>query len=155
MAGLNPSQQAAVDHRQGPLLILAGAGSGKTRVLTHRIAALLKEGVKPEAILAVSFTNKAADEMRERMEALVGRAQAKALVLSTFHSFGVRFVNEEKQTLGLGKRFVIFDQGDSMGVVKDVLRQLRESGAARRLDPGAIMARISKWKNEGLLPEAA
>jgi len=154
MAGLNPSQQAAVDHRQGPLLILAGAGSGKTRVLTHRIAALLKEGVKPEAILAVSFTNKAADEMRERMEALVGRAQAKALVLSTFHSFGVRFVNEEKQTLGLGKRFVIFDQGDSMGVVKDVLRQLRESGAARRLDPGAIMARISKWKNEGLLPEA-
>ena len=154
MAGLNPSQQAAVDHRQGPLLILAGAGSGKTRVLTHRIAALLSEGVKPEAILAVSFTNKAADEMRERMEALCGRARANALVLSTFHSFGVRFVNEEKAALGLGKRFVIFDQGDSMGVVKDVLRQLRESGAARKLDPGAILARISKWKNEGLLPES-
>jgi superfamily I DNA/RNA helicase len=154
MAGLNPSQQAAVDHRQGPLLILAGAGSGKTRVLTHRISALLNEGVKPEAILAVSFTNKAADEMRERMEALCGRARAKALVLSTFHSFGVRFVNEEKQALGLGKRFVIFDQGDSMGVVKDVLRHMRESGAARKLDPGAILARISKWKNDGLLPEA-
>ena len=154
MAGLNPSQQAAVDHRQGPLLILAGAGSGKTRVLTHRISALLNEGVKPEAILAVSFTNKAADEMRERMEALCGRARAKALVLSTFHSFGVRFVNEEKQALGLGKRFVIFDQGDSMGVVKDVLRGLRESGAARKLDPAAILARISKWKNDGLLPEA-
>jgi DNA helicase-2/ATP-dependent DNA helicase PcrA len=154
MAGLNPSQQAAVDHRQGPLLILAGAGSGKTRVLTHRIAALMNEGVKPEAILAVSFTNKAADEMRERMEALCGKKRAHALVLSTFHSFGVRFVNEEKAALGLGKRFVIFDQGDSMGVVKDVLRGLRESGAARKLDPSAILARISKWKNDGLLPDA-
>src|ERR1700754_1519895 len=153
MAGLNPSQQAAVDHRQGPLLILAGAGSGKTRVLTHRIAALMNEGVKPEAILAVSFTNKAADEMRERMQALCGRARAEALALSTFHSFGVRFVHEEKQALGLGKRFVIFDQGDSLGVVKDILRQLRASGAARKLDPNAILARISKWKNEGLTPE--
>jgi DNA helicase-2/ATP-dependent DNA helicase PcrA len=154
MAGLNPSQQAAVDHRNGPLLILAGAGSGKTRVLTHRIAALMQEGVRPEAILAVSFTNKAADEMRERMQALCGKQRAEALVLSTFHSFGVRFVNEEKAKLGLGKRFVIFDQGDSMGVVKDILRGMRESGAARRLDPAAILARISKWKNDGLTPEA-
>jgi DNA helicase-2/ATP-dependent DNA helicase PcrA len=152
MAGLNEAQQAAVDHRQGPLLILAGAGSGKTRVLTHRIAALLREGVRPEAILAVSFTNKAADEMRERMQALCGKARSEALVLSTFHSFGVRFVHEEKFTLGLGKRFVIFDQGDSMGVVKDILRHMRDSGAARRLDPAAIQARVSKWKNEGLLP---
>jgi superfamily I DNA/RNA helicase len=154
MAGLNPAQQAAVDHRQGPLLILAGAGSGKTRVLTHRIAALLNEGVRPEAILAVSFTNKAADEMRDRMQALCGKARAEALALSTFHSFGVRFVNEEKHALGLGNRFVIFDQGDSLGVCKDILRQLRESGAARRLDPTAILARISNWKNSGLLPEA-
>jgi superfamily I DNA/RNA helicase len=154
MAGLNAAQQAAVDHRQGPLLILAGAGSGKTRVLTQRIAALLREGVRPEAILAVSFTNKAADEMRHRMVSLVGKKQAEAVVLSTFHSFGVRFVHEEKVELGLGKRFVIFDQGDSLGVVKDVLRGLRESGAARRLDPAAILARISKWKNEGLLPDA-
>ncbi|HEX4354814.1 MAG TPA: UvrD-helicase domain-containing protein, partial [Polyangiales bacterium] len=154
MAGLNPSQQAAVDHRHGPLLILAGAGSGKTRVLTHRIAALLREGVPPEAILAVSFTNKAADEMRDRMQALCGKARAEKLVLSTFHSFGVRFVHEEKFTLGLGKRFVIFDQGDSMGVVKDILRHMRASGAARKLDPAAIQARISKWKNDGLAPAA-
>src|SRR6201990_1202076 len=138
MAGLNAAQQAAVNHRQGPLLILAGAGSGKTRVLTHRIAALLREGVAPEAILAVSFTNKAADEMRERMHALVGPKLAKALVLSTFHSFGVRFVQEEKIALGLGKRFVIFDQGDSLGVVKDILRNMRSMGAARKLDPMAI-----------------
>jgi superfamily I DNA/RNA helicase len=150
MAGLNAAQQTAVDHRQGPLLILAGAGSGKTRVLTHRIAALLGEGVRPESILAVSFTNKAADEMRHRMQRLVGKSKADALVLSTFHSFGVRFVHEEKIALGLGKRFVIFDQGDSLGVIKDILRGLRASGAARRLDPSAILARISKWKNEGL-----
>jgi superfamily I DNA/RNA helicase len=152
MAGLNEAQQAAVDHRHGPLLILAGAGSGKTRVLTQRIAALLREGVPPEAILAVSFTNKAADEMRERMQALCGKARSEALVLSTFHSFGVRFVHEEKFTLGLGKKFVIFDQGDSLGVVKDILRHMRDSGAARRLDPAAIQARVSKWKNEGLSP---
>ncbi len=154
MAGLNPSQQAAVDHRDGPLLILAGAGSGKTRVLTQRIAALIAEGVAPEEILAVSFTNKAADEMHQRMLALVGKKRAAAIVLSTFHSFGVRFVQEEKAALGLGTRFVIFDQGDSLGVVKEVLRQLRDSGAARKLDPMAILARISKWKNEGLLPDA-
>jgi DNA helicase-2/ATP-dependent DNA helicase PcrA len=154
MAGLNPAQKAAVDHRDGPLLILAGAGSGKTRVLTQRIAALIAEGVAPAEILAVSFTNKAADEMRERMIALVGKKRADALVLSTFHSFGVRFVQDEKTALGLGKRFVIFDQGDSMGVVKEVLRHMRDSGAARKLDPMAILARISKWKNEGLLPDA-
>jgi superfamily I DNA/RNA helicase len=154
MAGLNAAQRTAVDHRQGPLLILAGAGSGKTRVLTHRIAALLAEGVRPEAILAVSFTNKAADEMRHRMQQLVGKQKAEALVLSTFHSFGVRFVHEEKVALGLGKRFVIFDQGDSLGVVKDILRNMRLSGAARKLDPMAILGRISKWKNEGLLPDA-
>jgi DNA helicase-2/ATP-dependent DNA helicase PcrA len=153
MAGLNAAQKSAVDHREGPLLILAGAGSGKTRVLTQRIAALLAEGVDPESILAVSFTNKAAEEMRERMHGLVGKKKAEALALSTFHSFGVRFVKEEKTATGLGKRFVIFDQGDSLGVVKDVLRQLRESGAARKLDPMAILARISKWKNEGLTPE--
>jgi superfamily I DNA/RNA helicase len=154
MSGLNAAQQLAVDHRQGPLLILAGAGSGKTRVLTHRIAALLAEGVRPESILAVSFTNKAADEMRHRMQQLVGKSRADALVLSTFHSFGVRFVNEEKVSLGLGKRFVIFDQGDSLGVIKDILRGMRATGAARKLDPMAILARISKWKNESLAPEA-
>lgn len=154
MAGLNEAQRAAVEHRQGPLLIVAGAGSGKTRVLTHRIAALLAEGVRPEAILAVSFTNKAADEMRHRMQRLVGKQTAEALVLSTFHSFGVRFVHEEKVAIGLGKRFVIFDQGDSLGVVKDILRNMRMSGAARKLDPMAILGRISKWKNEGLLPDA-
>ncbi|MDD9941912.1 MAG: UvrD-helicase domain-containing protein [Myxococcales bacterium] len=150
---LNPSQQAAVDHRGGPLLILAGAGSGKTRVLTHRIAKLVEEGVAPQSILAVSFTNKAAEEMRDRMLPLIGGTRARKLLMSTFHSFGVRFLHEEHEALGFGKRFVIFDQGDSLGVIKDILRELRESGAARRLDPAAIMARISNWKGALLAPE--
>jgi DNA helicase-2/ATP-dependent DNA helicase PcrA len=154
MAELNAAQRAAVEHPKGPLLILAGAGSGKTRVVTHRIAALIQKGVDPDRILAVSFTNKAAEEMAERMTPLVGRARARALWLSTFHSFGLRFVREEKKALELPSRFVVFDQGDSLGVVKDVLRELVSAGAARKLDAGAILARISSWKNSLLAPEA-
>lgn len=154
MAQLNPSQQAAVDHRQGPLLILAGAGSGKTRVITQRIAALMADGVQPEAILAVSFTNKAAEEMRERMVPLVGKKASERLFMSTFHSFGVRFLGEERDALGFGGRYVIFDQGDSLGVVRDILREMREAGAARKLDAAGVFARISNWKNALLAPEA-
>ncbi|MGD8859883.1 MAG: 3'-5' exonuclease [Myxococcales bacterium] len=153
MAQLNAEQRRAVEHGDGPLLILAGAGSGKTRVITQRIAALVQQGVDPDRILAVSFTNKAAAEMTERMVPLVGRKQARALWMSTFHSFGLRFLREEKQALKLGSRFVIFDQGDSLGVVKDILRELRESGAARRLDPMGVLARISNWKS-GLVDPA-
>src|SRR4051812_6275207 len=111
--GLNASQLAAVEHGSGPMLVLAGAGSGKTRVITTRIARLLSEGVRPEQILAVSFTNKAAEEMRERMVPLVGAKNAERLVLSTFHSFGVRFLQEENRYLGYDGRFVIFDQADA------------------------------------------
>src|SRR5689334_3857011 len=109
-ADLNPSQRAAVEHAQGPLLVLAGAGSGKTRVITMRIARLLQKGARPEQILAVSFTNKAAEEMRERMVPLVGPQVAERLLLSTFHSFGVRFLQEEAKVLGYDGKFVIFDQ---------------------------------------------
>jgi superfamily I DNA/RNA helicase len=154
MADLNAAQRAAVDHGDGPLLILAGAGSGKTRVITHRIAALLRRGVPPDRVMAVSFTNKAAAEMAERMAPLVGRAPVKALWMSTFHSFGLRFVREERKALRLPSRFVVFDQGDSLGVVKDVLRELRRSGAARKLDPAAIHARISSWKSTLVAPDA-
>ncbi|MEZ4254891.1 MAG: UvrD-helicase domain-containing protein [Polyangiales bacterium] len=149
--GLNPSQRAAVEHEQGPLLVLAGAGSGKTRVITHRIARLLERGTRPEAILAVSFTNKAAAEMAERMAKLVGKTKAEKLWLSTFHSFGVRFLSEE---MGRGEtkgKFVIFDQGDSLGVVRELLRRVR--AGERRLDPQAVLSRISLWKNRFETPE--
>lgn len=147
---LNPQQRAAVDHGEGPLLVLAGAGSGKTRVITARIARLLASGVAPDAILAVTFTNKAANEMRERLAATVGRVAAGKIWLSTFHRFGVRFVRAEAKQLGLGSRFTVFDQGDSLGVVRELLRT--ESSAERRLDAQAIHSRISLWKNAMVPP---
>src|SRR5690606_13873330 len=130
--GLNASQRAAVEHGQGPLLVLAGAGSGKTRVITMRIARLLEQGVRPEQILAVSFTNKAAEEMRERMVPLVGPKAAERLVLSTFHSFGVRFLQEENKLLGYDGRFVIFDQADATGLVRELMRQARLGDGSRK-----------------------
>ena len=151
--GLNPSQRAAVEHERGPLLVLAGAGSGKTRVITMRIARLLERGVRPSQILAVSFTNKAAEEMRERMVPLVGPKIAGELELSTFHSFGVRFLQEENKVLGYDGRFVIFDQADALGLLRELMRQARTGEGARKLDTNAILARISLWKNELKKPE--
>jgi superfamily I DNA/RNA helicase len=153
LAGLNPSQRAAVEHERGPLLVLAGAGSGKTRVITMRIARLLERGVRPQQILAVSFTNKAAEEMRERMVPLVGEKTAQQLELSTFHSFGVRFLQEENKVLGYDGRFVIFDQADALGLLRQLMRQARVREDARKLDPGAILSRISLWKNELKAPQ--
>jgi DNA helicase-2/ATP-dependent DNA helicase PcrA len=147
---LNAQQRAAVEHEEGPLLVLAGAGSGKTRVIIARIARLLASGVQPGSLLAVTFTNKAANEMRERLGATVGNEAASAIWLSTFHSFGVRFVREEAKALGLGSRFTIFDQGDSLGVVRELLRT--EAKADRQLDAQAILSRISLWKNALLKP---
>jgi DNA helicase-2/ATP-dependent DNA helicase PcrA len=150
---LNRAQSEAVEHGQGPLLVLAGAGSGKTRVITHRIARLIDRGTRPEAILAVSFTNKAAAEMKERLANLIGRDTADEVWLSTFHSFGVRFLGEEAEALGHRGRFVIFDQGDAVGLVRELLR--RKRGGDRRLDPGAVQARISLWKNKFIPPSEA
>jgi len=150
---LNPAQRAAVEHGNGPLLVLAGAGSGKTGVITHRIARLCERGTRPESILAVSFTNKAAAEMNERMIPLIGRSRADKLWLSTFHSFGVRFLNEESRALGYPGRFVIFDQGDALGLVREIVK--REGLADRKLDLYAVHSRISIWKNRGIEPEQA
>ncbi|MFW5876110.1 MAG: ATP-dependent helicase [Myxococcota bacterium] len=147
---LNAAQRAAVEHVDGSLLVLAGAGSGKTRVITQRIARLIERGVAPDSVLAVSFTNKASAEMGERLARLVGEEPAARVWLSTFHSFGVRFLTEE----GGGKRtgrFVIFDQEDSLGLVREILR--RERPGERRLDPMAVLSRISLWKNRFLGPE--
>jgi DNA helicase-2/ATP-dependent DNA helicase PcrA len=148
---LNAQQQAAVDHGEGPLLVLAGAGSGKTRVIAARIERLLAMGTEPGSILAVTFTNRAADEMRERIATMVGHQTAKALWLSTFHSFGVRFVREEAEALNLGSRFTILDQGDSLGLVRQLLRA--RANVERNLDAQAILSRISLWKNALLKPE--
>ncbi len=151
MSKLNEAQRAAVEHFEGPLLVLAGAGSGKTSVITRRIARLVERGVRPEAILAVSFTNKAAAEMAERMVPLVGARIAERLWLSTFHSFGVRFLGEENRALGYDGRFVIFDQGDALGLVKDLVKRIHK--ADRALDTAAVLTRISLWKNAFLAPE--
>ena len=153
---LNEAQRAAVMHDEGPLLVLAGAGSGKTRVITHRIARLvLERHVPPDRILAVSFTNKAAEEMAERMAPLIGKERAGKLWLSTFHSFGVRFLGEEAKTIwgdsGEGKsRFVIFDQADALGLVREIVK--REGLADRKVDLWSVHARISLWKNKMVGP---
>ena len=151
---LDENQKQAVLFTGGPLLVLAGAGSGKTRVLTHRIAHLVLEaGVRPDQILAVSFTNKAAEEMGERMVPLVGAAAAQKLWLSTFHSFGVRFAREESKALfGEAGRFSIFDQGDAVGLVREIAK--REGLLDRKMDLWAVLARISLWKNKMVGPSA-
>ena len=158
---LNAAQSEAVRHHKGPLLVLAGAGSGKTRVITHRIARLVNElGVSPTRILAVSFTNKAAEEMVERMEPLVGKERAKKLWLSTFHSFGVRFLTEEAGAAfgASGKtKFSIFDQADCVGLLREIVKRehLLPSGkdGEKRMDLWALQGRISLWKNKQLGPK--
>jgi DNA helicase-2/ATP-dependent DNA helicase PcrA len=143
--GLNEPQREAVCHTEGPLLILAGAGSGKTRVLTHRIARLLSEGVAPWQVLAVTFTNKAAAEMRERVANLVGPA-AEAIWVSTFHTACVRILRQEIERLGYERSFVIFDAQDQATVVKNVLKDLNLS--EKSYHPKALLASISAAKNE-------
>jgi DNA helicase-2/ATP-dependent DNA helicase PcrA len=145
---LNTAQREAVDHESGPLLVLAGAGSGKTRVITHRIVRLLERGIPPAAIVALTFTNKAAGEMRERVSGMLGKAGARAargLVVSTFHSFGLQVLGRERDAIG--GHFTIFDQGDQTSLVKQLLRA---AGADRSFDAQAVLARISNAKNAGL-----
>ncbi len=140
---LNPAQLEAVHHLGGPCLVLAGAGSGKTRVITHKIARLLQAGYEPGQIAAITFTNKAAQEMRERAKSLVGARAAKHLVISTFHSLGVRILRSEYEKLGLKQQFSILDSDDVLGILK-------EAGAS---SDNALARRwqwtISAWKSEG------
>ncbi|MCX6420750.1 MAG: UvrD-helicase domain-containing protein, partial [Actinobacteria bacterium] len=124
LADLNPPQREAVVHRGGPLLVVAGAGSGKTRVLTRRIAHLLAEGgARPGEILAITFTNKAAAEMRERVVEAVG-PQARSMWVSTFHSACVRILRSESSRLGIASTFSIYDSADSLRLMTLVLRDL-------------------------------
>ena len=152
MQGLNEPQQRAVACLQGPLLIVAGAGSGKTRVLTFRIANLLEHGVPPYRILAITFTNKAAREMRERVDALIGDA-VQDVWLSTFHSFCARFLRMELEHYGrYAKNFVIYDAADSKGLIRECLKELNID--EKHTAPGAVQAHISDAKNR-LLDVAA
>jgi len=150
LTDLNPPQQEAVQHATGPLLILAGAGSGKTRVITRRIAYLIaRRGVQPWNILAVTFTNKAADEMRKRVEQLLG-ARGLGVALGTFHSTCVRILRKWHVELGFRSSFVIYDDADQLGVIRDCLKALNLSEKA--LSPRSVLARISRAKNEMLTP---
>src|SRR6201994_3006848 len=144
--GLNPQQRAAVIHAGGPLLIVAGAGSGKTRVLTHRIAYLLAErDVLPSEILAITFTNKAAGEMASRVAQLVG-ARARAMWVMTFHSACVRILRREAKRLGYPSSFSIYDQADSQRLMALVCRELELD--ARQFPPKALHGQVSNLKNE-------
>ena len=146
LEGLNPSQRHAVAATDGPVLVVAGAGSGKTRVLTHRIAYLIRDlGVSPYSILAITFTNKAANEMKERVADLVGRV-AEGMWVSTFHSACVRILRREAPRLGYRSSFSIYDDADSVRLVTMCIRDLDLD--PKQLPPRAIRAAISNAKNE-------
>ena len=126
LSGLNKQQVDAVKHIDGPMLVLAGAGSGKTKVLTSRIAYLIEQGVSIDNILAITFTNKAAKEMKEREIKLIGY-DAKSIQISTFHSLGLKIIKENYARLGYKSNFVILDSDDTLTVVKKIMKDLNES----------------------------
>jgi len=142
-AGLNPAQLEAVHHIQGPCLVLAGAGSGKTRVITHKIARLIQAGLAPEQIAAITFTNKAAAEMRERAKGLIGR-QAQGVLICTFHALGVRMLRQDGAALGLKPQFSILDSDDVTSLLKDC------GGSTDAATARQWQWTISLWKNQGL-----
>ncbi len=141
-SGLNFAQQEAVNFMHGPCLVLAGAGSGKTRVITHKIARLIQVGMEPKRIAAITFTNKAATEMRERARSLIGRA-AKEVVICTFHALGVRMMRQDGAVLGLKPQFSILDADDVTGILKDC-------GTVDLATARQWQWTISLWKNTGL-----
>jgi DNA helicase-2/ATP-dependent DNA helicase PcrA len=154
LSGLNPAQKKAVLHKSGPLLIIAGAGAGKTKTLTHRILNLIVQGVEPTKILAITFTNKAAKEMKERVNHLIQTSKDLNLPIndtvspfvSTFHALGVFLIRNEFETLGLKKHFSIYDRNDSKTSVKNIIKELGYD--PKEYDPGLILNIISKSKSD-------
>jgi ATP-dependent DNA helicase Rep len=146
--GLNPAQLEAVNYMHGPCLVLAGAGSGKTRVITHKIGRLIQSGLKAEQIAAITFTNKAAAEMRERAKKLIGRP-AKGVLICTFHSLGMRMLRQDGEVLGLKKQFSILDTDDVTSIIKDA------GGGTDAATARQWQWTISRWKNMGLNSEQA
>jgi DNA helicase II / ATP-dependent DNA helicase PcrA len=150
-AFLNPEQRAAVEHGDGPLMILAGAGTGKTRVLVHRIQRLVETGAEPWSVLAVTFTNKAAGEMRHRLRALLG-SRADTMWIGTFHATCARLLRRFGMHVGLTKSFVIFDDDDQMKLVEKLLK---ETGMDEQVSARTILSRFDRAKNRGVDPRAA
>ncbi|MGL5958133.1 MAG: ATP-dependent helicase, partial [Phocaeicola sp.] len=148
---LNDSQLAAVLYNDGPSLVIAGAGSGKTRVLTYKIAYLLEQGYEPWSILALTFTNKAAREMKDRIERQVGEA-ARYLWMGTFHSIFSRILRTEAESIGFTSNFTIYDSADSKSLVKSILKEMGLDEKVYK--PGLVCSRISHAKNHLILPDA-
>jgi ATP-dependent DNA helicase Rep len=149
---LNPAQLEAVNHTDGPLLVLAGAGSGKTRVITHKIGALVTGGMPAYLIAAVTFTNKAAREMRQRAAALLDKETARQLRISTFHTLGLNILRREYGNLGYKRGFTILDAHDSRALVKELLRS---DNADTEAAVDMACNAISNWKSELVDPPAA
>ena len=150
LSHLNDAQRTAVTTSEGPLLILAGAGTGKTRVITTRVAYLIAQGVNPAHILAVTFTNKAATEMRERLARMVEASAAKKVTMSTFHALCLRILRGGIDRLGYKNNFSIYDEGDQLGLIKKIIT--RTAARDEKLDPNVAKASISKAKNNGWSP---
>ena len=148
---LNKAQQHAVLTTEGPALVIAGAGSGKTRVLTYRIAHLLKQGARPSTILALTFTNKAAREMKERIAAVVGENMARYLWMGTFHSIFARMLRTEHETLGYPSNFTIYDSADSKSLIKTIIKNFQLDDKTYK--PGVVASRISMAKNNLITPK--
>lgn len=148
LSGLNPPQREAASILSGPLLVLAGAGTGKTRVITYRMANLIAHGIRPDRILSVTFTNKAAKEMRERALKLIGKQFKLRPIVSTFHAFCVRVLREDIDSLGYPKKFAIYDRSDQESAARTALRDIRLGDGTMK--PGDLINRISKWKMQGI-----
>jgi len=150
---LNPAQRIAVETLSGPMLVLAGAGTGKTRVVTFRIAKLIRHGIKPNRILAVTFTNKAALEMKERVADLLGRKLKAQPHIATFHAHCVQVLRRHIRKLGYPEKFAIYDRGDQESIARSVLREIRVPGELLR--PSDLLGFISRWKCRSVSPEDA
>src|ERR1035437_5733230 len=154
LLGLNPQQKEAVLQKDGPILIIAGAGAGKTKTLAHRILHLIKEGIHPENILAITFTNKAAKEMRERVEKIIASNKTLNIPLSyhykpfisTFHSLGVHILKENSQLINLTRNFSIMDRSDSSKLIKECLKSLDID--PKQFEPSKILNIISREKSD-------
>ena len=152
LSSLSQSQKAAVEYIDGPELVIAGAGSGKTRVLTYKIAYLISQGYEPWRILALTFTNKAAREMKERIGGLMGMDVARYLNMGTFHSIFLRILHVEAEKVGLKSNFTVYDDSDSRTLVSGIVKEMGLDD--KKYKPSAVLSRISMAKNRLISPEA-